>query len=123
MTQLLTSSSADILQSNALKPLDSVSQSFLDKIAVEDMQLKQKFETRINNSSDSFKHQFEISTDIVQKLPQDIALNQLKIVGHSPVVKDCAGHGHKPNESCVSGRQARPLDCKDEFLVHRLPVL
>lgn len=46
MIELLTSPSADRTQDAALKPLDSVSRTFLDKIEAQDAELKQQFETR-----------------------------------------------------------------------------
>jgi DNA modification methylase len=50
MTQLLIPPSADILQDASLKPFDSVSRTFLDRIEVLDTELKQQFETRLKVS-------------------------------------------------------------------------
>lgn len=105
MTQLLTPSSADIVQDSDLKPLDSVSRFFLDKIAAEDAQLKQQFDTRIRKSPSLtrqlvsfqankdrssyrwFKYKEAFSATLVEKLLQDSGI----LKGH--VLDPFAGSG------------------------------
>jgi DNA modification methylase len=50
MTQLLTPLSSDIAQDAALRPLDTISRTFLDRIEMQNAELKQQFETRLKVS-------------------------------------------------------------------------
>jgi DNA modification methylase len=98
MIQLLTPPSVDTGQDAALKALDRISRTFLDKIEVQDAKLKQHFETRLivspfltrqlvsfqaNKARSSyrwFKYKEAFSAVLVEKLLQDRGIDNGQIL-------------------------------------------
>jgi DNA modification methylase len=105
MTQILATLSADISQDAELKPLDSVSRIFLDRIEAQDAKLIQQFETQLKQSSFLnrqlvsfqanknrssyrwFKYKEAFSAALVEKLLQDSGI----LKGH--ILDPFAGSG------------------------------